>query len=104
MGLRKLWGLVGDGSVAEGSRRRSLLASRGIEVVEAGVIAIDASARTAETTTGRLDGDHLVVALGADVRPEQARAVYEDGILRIELPLAQPDARPRTVPVQTPRS
>src|SRR3954447_1074349 len=44
-----------------------------------------------------------VVSLGADVRPEQARAVYEDGILRIELPLAQPDSRPRTVPVQTPR-
>jgi HSP20 family protein len=45
-----------------------------------------------------------VVSLGADVLPEQARAVYEDGILRIELPLAQPDPRPRTVPVQTPRS
>jgi HSP20 family protein len=45
-----------------------------------------------------------VVALGADVLPEQGRAVYEDGILRIELPLAQPDSRPRTVPVQKPRS
>jgi HSP20 family protein len=45
-----------------------------------------------------------VVALGADVEPERARALYEDGILRIELPLVQSDPRARTVPVQTPRS
>jgi HSP20 family protein len=45
-----------------------------------------------------------VVSLGADVRAEEARAVYEDGILRVELPLAQPDPRPRSVPVQIPRS
>jgi HSP20 family protein len=43
-----------------------------------------------------------VVALGADVVPEDARAVYEDGILRVELPLAPP-ARGRRVPVRTPK-
>jgi HSP20 family protein len=42
-----------------------------------------------------------VVQLGADVVAEQARAVYEDGLLRVELPLAQPQAtRRRSVPVE----
>jgi HSP20 family protein len=36
-----------------------------------------------------------VVELGADVRGDEARAVYEDGMLRIELPLVRdPGARP----------
>src|SRR5918999_1229556 len=34
-----------------------------------------------------------VVELGADVVAERARASYDDGILRVELPLAQPDRR-----------
>ncbi len=44
-----------------------------------------------------------IVELGADVRGEEARAVYEDGLLRIELPLVPP-TRPqsRTVPVELP--
>jgi HSP20 family protein len=41
-----------------------------------------------------------VVQLGADVRAEAAKAVYEDGLLRIELPLAQPDATRHTVPIE----
>jgi len=45
-----------------------------------------------------------VVALGADVRADEARASYEDGILRVELPLAQPERRTRRVPVETPQA
>ena len=44
-----------------------------------------------------------VVQLGADVQGEQARAVYEDGILRVELPLVERGRRPRTVPIDVPR-
>ena len=44
-----------------------------------------------------------VVSLGADVVADEARAVYEDGILRVELPLARPERRTRTVPVETGR-
>jgi len=40
------------------------------------------------------------VTLGADVRSEEARAVYEHGILRVELPLAEPSAGARTVPIR----
>jgi len=39
-----------------------------------------------------------VVQLGAEVRADEARAVYEDGLLRVELPLAQ--AAPRSVPIE----
>ena len=40
------------------------------------------------------------IALGAEVVAEQARATYQDGILRIELPLADRDTHSRTVPIQ----
>jgi HSP20 family protein len=43
-----------------------------------------------------------VVSLGAEVDADQARAVYEDGMLVITLPLAEP-AGARTVPVQARR-
>jgi HSP20 family protein len=34
-----------------------------------------------------------IVELGADVVAEQASASYDDGILQVEVPLAQPEAR-----------
>jgi HSP20 family protein len=40
------------------------------------------------------------IALGAEVLAEQARATYEDGILRVELPLAAPDSQARSVPIE----
>jgi HSP20 family protein len=42
-----------------------------------------------------------VVELGADVIAEQAQATYDDGILTVEIPLAQPDEQVRQVPVRT---
>jgi HSP20 family protein len=42
-----------------------------------------------------------VVELGADVRAEEARAKYEDGLLRVELPLVEGSARPHSVPVES---
>jgi HSP20 family protein len=40
------------------------------------------------------------VRLGADVVAEAARATYEDGVLRIELPLRQEGEVTRTVPIE----
>jgi HSP20 family protein len=40
-----------------------------------------------------------VVALGADVDPEAAKANYEDGILTVELPIRAPSGS-RTVPIR----
>jgi HSP20 family protein len=42
-----------------------------------------------------------VVELGTDVAAEAARATYDDGILRVELPLRQRPEVVRTVPIET---
>ena len=42
-----------------------------------------------------------VVELGAEVRAEEATARYEDGMLRVELPLVQGIAGARAVPVKS---
>jgi HSP20 family protein len=44
-----------------------------------------------------------VIPLGAEVVPNEARATYTDGILRIELPLARPEVRSRSVPIEIAR-
>jgi HSP20 family protein len=41
-----------------------------------------------------------VIELGAEVLADQARASYEDGMLRVELPLAQGVVRRRPVPIE----
>jgi HSP20 family protein len=41
-----------------------------------------------------------VVELGADVVPDEAKATYDDGILRVEIPIA-PDDEKRQVPIRT---
>jgi HSP20 family protein len=41
-----------------------------------------------------------VVELGTDVVAEAARASYEDGILRVELPLRRPEEATHTVPIE----
>ena len=79
MGLRKLWELVGHGTIAEGSRERSLLDRYGIRVVQEEILSIDPATRAAETTGGRLDGDHLVIALGAVSRPDLVPGLTEHG-------------------------
>jgi HSP20 family protein len=43
------------------------------------------------------------IALGADVVAGEATASYRDGILRIELPLARPERRTHTVPIEVAR-
>jgi HSP20 family protein len=44
---------------------------------------------------------HRVVELGAEVRGDEATASYEDGILRVELPLVQAAAARRRVPIES---
>jgi HSP20 family protein len=41
------------------------------------------------------------IHLGTDVVADEARATYEDGILRVELPLADPSEAARQVPIRS---
>jgi HSP20 family protein len=40
-----------------------------------------------------------VVELGADVEADAARATYEDGMLRVEIPLLEQRSSTRQVPI-----
>jgi len=40
------------------------------------------------------------IELGAEVVAEHARATYQDGILRVELPLSDPQSHIRSVPIE----
>ena len=80
MGLRKLWELVGHGTIAEGSRQRSLLAAPRRSASSRRRSSRSTPPRgAAETTGGRLDGDHLVIALGAVSRPDLVPGLAEHG-------------------------
>ena len=67
-----------------------------------------AGERRAEQAEGRLfqqiEIEHgpfrRSVELGADVVAEEAKASYDDGILMVEVPLAQRDERRRRVPIE----
>ena len=45
-----------------------------------------------------------VIALGADVVADEARAVYEDGFLQVELPIAMGETGSRSVPIEVPKA
>ncbi len=79
IGLRKLWALVGLGTLEEGRRSRTTLAGRGIRVVRGDVQTIDPVARRIRTDAEMLDGDYLVVALGAVARADLVPGLVEHG-------------------------
>jgi HSP20 family protein len=41
-----------------------------------------------------------VIELGRDVVADEAKARYEDGMLRVEVPLAAAESRPRAIPIK----
>jgi sulfide:quinone oxidoreductase len=69
--MANLWLMTGERQRAEeGERELSSLAERGIEWVRAEIAAIDPVARTVGTSAGTLEGDYVVIALGAERHPE----------------------------------
>jgi len=45
-------------------------------------------------------GFRRVIELTAEVDAERAKATFEDGLLRVELPLCRPDSSARRVPIE----
>lgn len=65
VGYAKLWDLAGLRPLEEGSRPLERLAARGIDFLHAEILEVDPRRRAVRTRDGTLEGDFLVVALGA---------------------------------------
>ncbi len=90
--MANLWLMTGERlDPREGERGLSKLAERGIELVHGAIEAIDPITRTVRTSAGTVEGDYLIVALGAAKNPqalpgfaESALNLYDsDGAQRI---------------------
>jgi sulfide:quinone oxidoreductase len=69
--MANLWLMNGDRQApGEGERKMSGLESKRIEWVRGEVQAIQPETRTVQTSAGTLDGDYLIVALGAEKKPD----------------------------------
>ncbi len=78
MGVSNLKLLTGQRDSVEGIQRdMGRLRRSGIEWVRAEVTAVDPGARTVQTDAGELAGDHLVIALGAELAPETTPGFVE---------------------------
>jgi sulfide:quinone oxidoreductase len=82
-GFRKLWDLVGHSVKGEGTRFRELLAPRlGIKVIQDEIVSIDPNSRSVTLSKDPnvpIIGDNLVIALGAESRPELVPGLAEYG-------------------------
>jgi sulfide:quinone oxidoreductase len=76
-GLRKIWALVGLGTLEEGCRRRETLRERGIPFLRREVRGIVPASRRVATDEETLDADFLVIALGAEPRPDLVPGLAE---------------------------
>ncbi len=80
MGLRQTWALTGQSTLAAGQRPLAALEKRGIQVRQGAVTAIDPAGRAAEIDGQQVEADALIVALGAELAPEQAPGFHEHAL------------------------
>jgi len=74
-----LWLMIGGRSPGEISRPIGSLAKRGIDLVRGTVERIDPKARTVRVNGADMRGDHMIVALGADLAPQLVPGLAEAG-------------------------
>jgi sulfide:quinone oxidoreductase len=79
MGLRKLWALVGMGTIEDGSRDLHTLQTQGIRCEQREILSIDAAGLSVATDSGSLAADYMVLALGAESRPDLVPGLVEHG-------------------------
>lgn len=70
LGFRKTWMLVGRTAPGEATRSKVVLEGKGIRYLREEITAIDIPGRAVVTANGRLEWDYLIVALGAEPRPD----------------------------------
>jgi sulfide:quinone oxidoreductase len=79
MGLRKPWAVVGHDRLEDGRRRRALIEKAGVRFLNQRISRIDPAARRVQTESETLEADYLVVALGAEPRPDLVPGLAEHG-------------------------
>jgi sulfide:quinone oxidoreductase len=98
--MSNLWIMTGERSYpSDVERQMSKLANKGIEWVHDDVRRIEPDARAVHTNSGVLQGDYLIIALGATLAPdgvpgftESAHNLYDaQGVLNLRRNLAQFD-------------
>lgn len=71
VGFAKLWDMVGERALEEGSRSLSALDGKGVRFVRTEITSIDPKNRVVATSDGEFAADYLLVALGAAFSPGQ---------------------------------
>jgi sulfide:quinone oxidoreductase len=79
MGFRKSGELVGGRPMGEGRRPLAALEQQGVRVVQDAITRVDPAARAAEVGGETIEGDALVVALGAETVPNAIPGLAEFG-------------------------
>ncbi|MDP3511728.1 MAG: FAD/NAD(P)-binding oxidoreductase [Sulfuritalea sp.] len=74
-----LWHMTGDNEAAAFTRPLSSLSAKGIDLVTGELTRIDPTMRSVEVGGKTLNGDALIVALGADYAPEAVPGLAEAG-------------------------
>src|SRR3989304_2541430 len=74
-----LWLMLGERSPGQISRPIAALAKRGIELVRGSIERIDPATRTGHVNGAEIAGDHMIVALGAELAPELIPGLAEAG-------------------------
>ncbi|HLU24343.1 MAG TPA: FAD/NAD(P)-binding oxidoreductase [Longimicrobiales bacterium] len=85
MGLRKLWLMVGIEELEPGMRPLEALTARGINVRRGEIGRIEPEAKRAWVDGEPLEADYVVVALGAEPRPEMVPGMIEHAFDLYEL-------------------
>ncbi|MCH7996510.1 MAG: NAD(P)/FAD-dependent oxidoreductase, partial [Chloroflexi bacterium] len=74
-----LWLMIGRRKPEQITRELASLRKKGIEVLRGEIEAIDPEAKTVRVDGDRLQGDYLVVSLGAQLAPERIPGLVEAG-------------------------
>jgi len=67
VGATKTWVMLGHASEASVRHKRAAVEKRGVTFVQATIDSINASEKSIVTSKGTLSGDHMVIALGANL-------------------------------------